>query len=887
MNALGTTVRPRIIRRRDYASLSDALLFLISLALYIHTLAPTILPADSGEFQLVSYVLGIAHPPGYPLYTMLAKLATLVPFGDVAYRVNLFAAFTSSLALVALSWAARRATGSTLCGWVAAAVLGVTPTFWAQSTTANIRSLTVLFTVLQLGTLIAYAQSRDLRYLMSFAIAFGLGITHHGSTALHGLAYAAFLLCSDAELLRKPRLLWKPAVAFLLCFLVLLYLPLRSWMGAPFDAQPIRTLSGFLDHVLARGFRGDMFYFVGSSLLSSRLAVLWNTLAFEFGPLLLVLAAWGAAHMLLRNRRLLLLCGGLWLINALTAIAYRAPQTVEYSLPAHVALAFICGYGAWSLGALLPRRWLSSLTMVAILALPLCLGCRHYSSFAQLSQDRSARQYAEDLLLQAPQGACILSNWHYATPLWYLQYVEQKRPDVQVLYVYPEGATPMSEIWLRRIAESASEHPTLVTNYFQEYANAPYQFRPFTRAWLVQQGPAFQVPQSAVPLDALFDGRIRFVGFETEADSLSPSESVAVRLYWQPALVLDRDYSFFVHLVDETGAPLGQGDRTHAAARYQVGEVICDEYRIPLLPTAKQGRYRLIAGVYITLPDGGWQRLVNEKGQDTVTLREVHVQALRAAPVTLHALRHPFACGYTLVGADYDRSVGGQLRVYLHWLGTRSAEEQNLFLFAGGSVLATASLPQVDPETYFTTAHDVPTEAKNLTLELHAAGSEEVSAVLGLAGLVLSHNVRLPQPGPQDRYISLGGEMLCVRADVPAPFEAGSSARVKLTFVGLKSITDDYSVSVSLAGSEGAWRAQQDGTPALGAIPTLKWIRGVTIVDQHDLLVPEEASGPGVLSLTVYDAFSMRSLPVLDERLARAGQGTWVELANLDVRPQR
>jgi len=167
-----------------YPLLGDTLLFVASLALYVHTLAPTILPADSGEFQFVAYVLGIAHPPGYPLYTMLAKLCTYLPFGDIAHRVNLFSAFTSALTLVVLSRAVKRATGSSTAGWIAAAVLGVSPTFWAQSTTANIRSLTALFTALQLAALVAYTRSKNPRYLLGLAIALGLGITHHGSTAL-------------------------------------------------------------------------------------------------------------------------------------------------------------------------------------------------------------------------------------------------------------------------------------------------------------------------------------------------------------------------------------------------------------------------------------------------------------------------------------------------------------------------------------------------------------------------------------------------------------------------------------------------------------------------------------------------------------------------------
>ncbi|NIV35999.1 MAG: DUF2723 domain-containing protein, partial [Anaerolineae bacterium] len=64
-------------------------LFAASLALYVHTLAPSVatLFDDSLEFPLVSYRLGIAHPTGYPLYTLLGKLFTLAPWQDVAWRV--------------------------------------------------------------------------------------------------------------------------------------------------------------------------------------------------------------------------------------------------------------------------------------------------------------------------------------------------------------------------------------------------------------------------------------------------------------------------------------------------------------------------------------------------------------------------------------------------------------------------------------------------------------------------------------------------------------------------------------------------------------------------------------------------------------------------------
>jgi hypothetical protein len=105
-----------------------------------------------------------------------------------------------------------------------------------------------------------------------------------------------------------------------------------------------------------------------------------------------------------------------------------------------------------------------------------------------------------------------------------------------------------------------------------------------------------------------------------------------------------------------------------------------------------------------------------------------------------------------------------------------------------------------------------------------------------------------------------------------------------MTFVATRALTRDYTVSVSLRGEADNWQAQHDGTPALGAIPTLKWIRGITVKDEHSLRLPVDAGGRGLLRLTVYDAFTVRPLPVLDERLARLGQGTQIELGSIEVR---
>ena len=82
---------------------SAAIVFLVALSVYSWTLAPTVTLVDSGELILAARCLGVAHPPGFPLYVALAHLASLVPIGNVAQRVNFVSAFFAALACATLT----------------------------------------------------------------------------------------------------------------------------------------------------------------------------------------------------------------------------------------------------------------------------------------------------------------------------------------------------------------------------------------------------------------------------------------------------------------------------------------------------------------------------------------------------------------------------------------------------------------------------------------------------------------------------------------------------------------------------------------------------------------------------------------------------------------
>ena len=182
--------------------------------------------------------------------------------------------------------------------------------------------------------------------------------------------------------------------------------------------------------------------------------------------------------------------------------------------------------------------------------------------------------------------------------------------------------------------------------------------------------------------------------------------------------------------------------------------------------------------------------------------------------------------------------------------------------------------------TYLSTACDIPLEVSSLEIVLHRTGDSELLPTLGAWHLPWSGKSALPPPQPGSRYLSLGGEMALVGARI----EPGEPVSLRLDLVALRPLTHDYTLSLRLRDTGGQWQAQEDGTPAWGAIPTLKWIRGTRVTDVRRISPPASATpGQARLELLVYEAFTLAPLPPLDERLL--AQGPLIPLGELRTPP--
>jgi hypothetical protein len=211
------------------------------LALYVVTLAPTTAMWDASEYITAAYTLGIPHPPGNPLFVLLGRVASLVPIGDIAYRVNLLAAVCSALSagiwfLVAervlaqwidVSWVRR-------VGAVLAAVLSATAfTVWNQSVVnEKVYTVSLAFFAVVSWLTVLWCDDPDGRradrILVLVAYLIGLGYTNHPAGFLVAPAVATAVLVRRPRTVLRWRLLASASFALVLGLTPFAFEPIRA-----------------------------------------------------------------------------------------------------------------------------------------------------------------------------------------------------------------------------------------------------------------------------------------------------------------------------------------------------------------------------------------------------------------------------------------------------------------------------------------------------------------------------------------------------------------------------------------------------------------------------------------------------------------------------------
>ncbi len=356
MAATITTTR-QAAQDRDWVDWAAAAAVFVSLfLLYLLTLLPGLGGTeDTAKFQYIGAVLGTPHDPGYPLYTTLTHAWSRLPFGTLAYRINVFSALCGASACAFVFLAMRRLR---VYRWVAlgvACAMGLGRTFWQHSVFAEVYTLAAALTAAAMLLLLYWVRSQRLQWLYAAvalaSLAFGAHLIFVGSLP-------AFVLFVLARFRWRPP--WRVAVVSALIVAAGLaqygYVWVRTIQHSTYLESRAGNLRELVDVMRAKQFESLAFKDPPTVVAERRIPAVLRAVRSETGWAAAMFAAAGAVWLFRRER-----CLGALLVGAsagqLLLLALLGDVAIgPIALPAVALLWMLVGCGIDGLRVALRSR---------------------------------------------------------------------------------------------------------------------------------------------------------------------------------------------------------------------------------------------------------------------------------------------------------------------------------------------------------------------------------------------------------------------------------------------------------------------------------------------------------------------------------------------------
>jgi hypothetical protein len=660
---------PRIaLRRGAIARAATASITCAVFAVYLTTLAPTVMWYDMGEFAVAADTLGIAHNTGYPLLILLGNLFTFLPAGDTAYRVNLMSTVFTALAIGIVFATIDDLTGDLMASAAGALTLAFAATVWANATWATSYGVNLSFTALIVRLMVSWHRDRRAAALVGAALAFGLALCNHRLIVLVAPPSLMLIGLHWRDLDRRTVL--AAAGAFAAGLSVYLYLPIRGEQEPALSWARPAEWQTYLSMFLSGQTPGEYWRF---NDITARLDVLRAYPSYDLTWAGMALAGLGLAACTMRDRATAAFFGIVLALDVLIVVTYSIHNIYNYLTPAYAVLAVLVGVGCAQITEFLrqdvgserrlERRWMAGAVAVTFLLLPAALLVRNYERVDR-SDEYAAHDFARTTLERLPPRAVVLTDSWTAPPLWYVQLVEGDRRDV---FVTPIFSSPGEDAVAFAREQLAAGRPV----YAAEGLRAPTAElrdgfvlqpvllngietmvtdalpKPEYRDDLVARGSLYRLLDEApsavvasVPAESAvnvaFDAGVTLVGFERDADLVDGGSVVRLTYYWRAVRslnVMPSAVTLFAdargNIASEHGWPAWQQSRRIAqdvldAKDWAPGVIISESYFVLVPRGTAPGTY----DVRLTVYDGAAEpALAREQAADgLVTVGRITVR---------------------------------------------------------------------------------------------------------------------------------------------------------------------------------------------------------------------------------------------------------------------
>jgi hypothetical protein len=234
---------------------------LVALAVYLRTLLPSIGWGDTARFQYVARIWGIPHRFGYPLYIAISRLFGILPFGDLAYRINLMSAVFAALAAVMVYAIIILLVDDRVAGVSAALSFAFSRALWGQAVIAEVYTLNAFLIGAVILILLAWHQTRRPALLYLGIGIYALSFGNHMTTVTLLPAVVYLVVATEYRVLLEPKKVTAMAGLVLLGASQYLYVILRAQQQPLLNELGPFSWRGWIHWMTRNRFPGQFFGF--------------------------------------------------------------------------------------------------------------------------------------------------------------------------------------------------------------------------------------------------------------------------------------------------------------------------------------------------------------------------------------------------------------------------------------------------------------------------------------------------------------------------------------------------------------------------------------------------------------------------------------------------
>jgi hypothetical protein len=388
---------------------------LITFEVYLITIYPGLFGmGDAAKFSFVGKVLGTPHAPGYPMYVWVSHLFSYLPFGTLAFRMNVLSALLAAVAVYFLYFAARALGTRPAVAVSAAFALGLGRSFWAKAQYAKGYTLTAALVCAGIVLLLRWSQSGRRAHFYGAIAVFAIAVGNHLIIIALVPALVLHALLTNARLALSPRTLLFSAALLAVGFSQYSLILIRTWQRAPYLEARASNISELVDVMTARRYAYEIGAYQLNDVLQKRLPVVAELVKRELTWPGLALVVIGIVALTRQRPRDTVLCLGGALGVILLTINMSSDEDEGFLLSAFVLLWLLAAVGMEAIWQRSGQRGLAMAGALLVTAgMPVSLVAANYAANDHHRRNFEIR-YFNALFGMLPDKSVIVRD-QYAT----------------------------------------------------------------------------------------------------------------------------------------------------------------------------------------------------------------------------------------------------------------------------------------------------------------------------------------------------------------------------------------------------------------------------------------------------------------------------------------